>query len=218
VKTLGAPLLAAALLTAVAARAADGVALFDAAGCRACHRIGPRGGKAGPDLTMVGLRRPRAWIEAWLKDPRAWKGDTLMPAQGLSDAGRAALAEFLSAQKGQAWGEDRPWRGEEPGEIDGRGVYLRAGCVACHGPAGRGGHPNPGAHGDVIPALAPLMATYKKDELIARLRAGVKPEGRDGLTPAVTMPAWAGVLSDEELSALADYLLSLAESQPKTDW
>lgn len=205
-------------LGVVPARASGGRSLFDASGCRACHRIGPFGGSAGPDLTLVGVRRPRAWIAEWLKSPRDWKHGTMMPQQGLSDADRGALADFLSAQTGQAWGEDRPWRGEEPGDVDGRAVYLRAGCVACHGPAGRGGHPNPGAHGDAIPALAPLMGTYKKDELVSRIRNGVKPEGRDGLTPAVSMPGWKGVLDDDELDALADYLLSLAESQPKSDW
>jgi mono/diheme cytochrome c family protein len=136
----------------------------------------------------------------------------------LPDSDREELAAFLSRQKGQAWGEYRPWRGTEPGEISGRAVYVRAGCVACHGPAGRGGHPNPGAHGDVIPALAPLMSTYTAAELKKKIESGVLPDGRDGLTPAVSMPAWKGVLSDEELDALTAYLLSLAEGQPKSDW
>lgn len=203
---------------AAAARADDGGARFDAAGCRSCHRVGLRGGDAGPDLTMVGLRRPRAWIGAWLKSPRAWKPDTLMPEQGLSDADRGAIADYLSAQKGEAWREDRPWRGAEAGDSSGREIYIRAGCVACHGPAGRGGHPNPGAHGGVIPALGPLMPTYKADEVKAKLRRGVVPEVHDGPPAAVNMPPWKDVLSEDELDALTAYLLSLGESQPKPDW
>jgi mono/diheme cytochrome c family protein len=206
-----------ALALAPAARA-DAGALFDAAGCRSCHRIGPRGGSAGPDLTLVGLRRPRPWLEAWLKSPRAWKHDTLMPEQGLSAADRAALAYFLSTQQGQAWKDERPWRGQRDALTEGREIYARAGCAACHGAAGRGGHPNPGAQGDVIPALAPLMGTYTRLELKIKILYGVTPEGRDGLTPAVVMPAWKGVLSGDEIDALATYLLSLAESQPKSDW
>jgi len=210
-------LLAAGLLAAAPSGAEEGAARFDAAGCRACHRVGPAGGDSGPDLTFVGVRRPRAWIENWLKSPRAWKHDTLMPDQGLSDADRAALAEFLSAQKGQAWGAARPWAALPPAE-KGRAIYVRAGCVACHGVAGKGGHPNPGAHGDVIPALAPLMGTYTAEELKARVKNGVVPDGHDGMTPAVVMPAWKDLLSDEELDALSSYLLSLAGSQPKSDW
>ncbi len=141
-----------------------------------------------------------------------------MPEQGLSDADRGALTDFLAAQKGQAWGEERPWRGVEPGEISGRSVYLRAGCVACHGPAGRGGHPTPGAHGDIIPALAPLMGTYKKEELKARIKNGVIPEGHDGMPAAVSMPPWKDVLNEDELDALTAYLLSLAKAEPKSDW
>lgn len=204
-----------ALLSA-AASADDSAARFDAAGCRACHRVGPRGGDAGPDLTMVGFRRPRAWIETWLASPRHWKSDTRMPEQGLPAADRAAIGAWLSEQKGQAW-DARPWSAESGAE-EGRTIYARAGCIACHGAAGRGGHPNPGARGDVIPALAPLMATYKSGELKRRVSDGVVPDGHDGLTPAVVMPAWKGTLSDGELDALAEYLLALGAGQPKADW
>jgi mono/diheme cytochrome c family protein len=218
-----AALIVAAVFFAVIARAESARGLFserarfDAAGCPACHRIGGRGGESGPDLTLVGVRRPRSWIESWLKSPHAWKPDTKMPEQGLSDADRGALAEFLSGQKGQAWAGARPWTALPGGEM-GRAIYIHAGCIACHGVAGRGGHPNPGAHGDVIPALAPLMGTYTADELKAKIKSGVVPDGRDGMTPAVVMPAWKDVLSEDELDELTQYLLSLAESQPKSDW
>jgi mono/diheme cytochrome c family protein len=201
----------------VSSGADEGLARFDAAGCRSCHRIGSYGGDSGPDLTLVGIRRPRSWIENWLKSPRAWKADTRMPEQGLSDGERTVLAEFLSSQKGQAWASRRPWDRLSASD-KGRAVYAFAGCVACHGPAGRGGHPNPGAHGDVIPALAPLLGTYTAAELKAKIEDGVKPDGRDGMTPAVFMPAWKGVLSEEDLDALASYLLSLGAKQSKSDW
>ena len=210
-------MIAGALFLAAASGAEDGAGRFDAAGCRSCHRLGPNGGDSGPDLTLVGVRRPRAWIENWLKSPSAWKHDTKMPDQGLSDADRGALADFLSIQKGQAWNDGPPWA-SLPSAEKGRAIYVRAGCIACHGVAGRGGHPNPGAHGDVIPALAPLMGTYTADELKTKINNGVVPDSHDGMTPAVVMPAWKGVLSDDDLQALTTYLLSLAGSQPKSDW
>ena len=191
--------------------AAETGRLFDAHGCRSCHKIGERGGNSGPDLTMVGHRRPRAWIEKWLASPRAYKHDTKMPEQGLPASDRAALADFLSAQKGQAWTGARPWQ-------DGREIYTRAGCAACHGAAGIGGHPNPGAHGDIIPALPVLLSTYKKDELISRLKRGSVPETHGGPPAVVDMPAWDGVLSASELDALADYLLTLAKTDPKDEF
>jgi len=191
--------------------AGNPAALFDAHGCRSCHKLGERGGNSGPDLTMVGLRRPRAWIDKWLASPRAYKHDTMMPEQGLPSADRAALAEFLSAQKGQGWTSGRPW-------TDGRTVYVRAGCAGCHGAGGLGGHPNPGAHGGIIPALPALLATYKKDELISKLKRGAVPEVHDGPPAEVNMPGWDGVLSASELETLADYLLTLAKTDPTDDF
>lgn len=210
--------LAFLLLAPAPARAADAAsARFDAAGCRACHRVGPYGGDAGPDLTLVGARRPQSWIAAWLRSPRHWKADTRMPEQGLALTEREFLASWLSQRRGQDWGGVRPWSGLT-GAPEGKSIYARAGCVACHGPAGRGGHPNPGAHGGVIPALAPLMGTYKTDELKAKLRRGVVPEVHGGPPAAVVMPPFKEIFSEDELGALTAYLLSLGEGQPKTDW
>ncbi len=192
-------------------------ALFDAHGCRSCHKIGTRGGNAGPDLTVVGHRRPRSWIEKWLASPRAFKHDTKMPEQGLNAYDRAGLADFLSQQKGQAWAGIPPWR-VRGGAIKGDLIYTRVGCVACHGAGGRGGQPNPGARGDIIAALAPLMATYRKEELIIKIARGAVPETSDGRPALTDMPAWEGVLSADELSALADYLLTLAQMPALEDF
>lgn len=195
--------------------AAEPSAVFDAHGCRSCHKIGERGGNSGPDLTTVGHRRSRAWLEKWLHSPRAFKPGTKMPEQGLAASDRAALAEFLSAQTGQAWKGAKPW---DKSADKGKTIYSRAGCVACHGSAGIGGHPNPGAHGDIIPALAPLMSTYTKDELISRIKRGSVPETHGGPPAATDMPAWAGVLTDAEIATVADYLLTLATTDPKDDF
>lgn len=194
--------------------AANPAAVFDAHGCRSCHKVGTRGGNSGPDLTMVGHRRPKAWLESWLASPRAYKHDTMMPEQGLSVADRGALAEFLSFQTGQAWGERRPWD-MTYGVEQGQQIFVRSGCVACHGAGGRGGHPNPGGRGGWIPALPPLLATYKKDELLTKLKRGAKADSEPGQTASVDMPGWTGVLNDSELDALADYLLTLGKPGPK---
>jgi len=205
------------LLAAAASHAADPAPLFDAHGCRSCHKIGDRGGNAGPDLTMLGHRRSGEWLDTWLASPRAYKHDTTMPEQGLPMTDRKALAEYLSNQKGQAWGTRRPWD-KAHGVLQGRIIYTMAGCVACHGPAGKGGHPNKGAHGNIIPALPALLSTYKKDELLAKLKKGAVPEIHGGPPAEVNMPAWEGVLTASELDALADYLLTIAKTDPKDEF
>lgn len=207
-----------ALILAAAAMAVEPAALFDAHGCRSCHKVGRRGGDSGPDLTLVGHRRPRAWLERWLESPRRVKADTRMPEQGLPASDRAALAAWLAALKGRAWAGREPWDEVSNARSKGAVIYDRAGCVACHGAAGRGGHSNAGAHGGIIPALAPLLGTYTAAELKAKIKAGVVPEVHDGPAAAVSMPGWEGVLDDAELDALADYLLSLAKDQSQDGW
>lgn len=196
-----------------------GQALFSAAGCRSCHRIGAVGGNTGPDLTLVGFRRGRPWLDLWLASPRAWKKDTLMPEPGLSAAARAGLIEYLSAQKGQAFGARRPWDGAQ-GIRKGKIVFAKAGCAACHGALGRGGHPNNNVEGGVIPALPKLVATYTREELREKIRRGARPAKKDpaGPDPLAVMPAWGEVLKDEEIEVVADYLASLAEKAGGEDW
>ncbi len=214
----------AATLTVQGAAASThpGKALFDAAGCRACHGIGNVGGNAGPDLTFVGFRRSRAWLAAWLADPHAWKPDTLMPDFKLSDGDRGAIVDYLAQLRGQDFGAHRPWLNEKQ---PGRALFARAGCVACHGPEGRGGHPNVNVAGGQVPALPALVRTYTRDELIAKIRRGAKPDKLEpnGPEPAA-MPPWGEVLIDDELGAVADYLLAIAGEpgragrQGKEDW
>jgi mono/diheme cytochrome c family protein len=199
-----------ALLLAVLAAADPGRALFDAHGCRACHAVGGIGGNAGPDLTYVGFRRPPDWLDRWLAAPRAWKSDTLMPDFKLARADRGALVAYLSSLKG-----DARLRG-----ADGAELFARAGCVACHGPRGRGGQPNVNVRGAAIPALSAVAATYTRDELRAKIRRGSRPDRLDASGPQpVAMPPWGEILSEEQIDALAGYVLTLAPKDArKGDW
>lgn len=206
--------LALALLSG-AAHAADlpGRALFDAAGCRSCHKVAGSGGTSGPDLTLVGFRRSRAWLDLWLRDPKAWKSDTLMPDTKLKPKAREAIVDYLASLRGDGLPQ-------VVGPADGALVFRKAGCAACHGPAGVGGHPNNNVLGGVIPALPALAATYTLEELKDRIRRGKRAEAADPSRPAphAHMPAWGEVLGDGELEAVARYVKDLGASAPKTDW
>lgn len=202
---MAASLLLAAL--ASGARAQDGKALMSAAGCFACHRVDGIGGNAGPDLSLVGFRRSKAWLERWLADPSAWKHDTLMPNFRLKRKALDAVVGYLASLDGRPPGE-RPWgRGEL-----GRGVYDRSGCVACHGPKGAGGQPNNNVPGNAIPALSRAAEGYTLEELERKIRDGERPGKSDpsGPEPLVSMPAWGAVLSGEEIAAVSSYVLSLS--------
>ena len=200
-----------------------GKAYFTQVGCASCHRVGGAGSAVGPDLTLVGFRHSPQWLDLWLKDPRAWKPGTLMPNKQLSPAARAAIVSYMAELKGQDWPKGgRPWDGAGDAAARGRLIFLRAGCVACHGQDGAGGYPNNNVAGGKIPALANVSQTYTKAELAAKIKRGVpSPVKADakGPEPLVSMPSWGQVLDDAEIDAVATYLLALKPAHAeKTDW
>jgi mono/diheme cytochrome c family protein len=188
-----------------------GKAYFNQAGCVSCHKIGDEGSSVGNDLTLVGFRHDAAWLDLFIKDPQAWKKDTLMPNKLLSPEARAAIVAYLAEQKGQAWTGAKPWTAVSDPAAKGRVIYARAGCVGCHGVGGTGGYPNNNVAGGLIPKLDGVSETYTKPELIAKIRKGVKPIKTDpkGPEPLIAMPAWGEKLDDSELDAVAAYLMTL---------
>ena len=115
-----------------------------------------------------------------------------------------------------------------------RGKYLVefGGCNDCHTPGYFLGKPDmsrylsgsdvgfeiPGAGVFVGPNLTPNKETglgnWSKDEIIAALQTGVRPDGRM-LSPIMPWPAFAK-LTKLDASAIADYLRSLAPVSSKT--
>lgn len=199
-----------------------GKAYFGQVGCLSCHRVGGEGSAVGPDLTLVGFRHSERWLDQWLQNPQAWKPGTLMPNKELSPGARAAIVSYLVTLKGQDWPQGgRPWDGLD-GAARGRAVYLRAGCVACHGAGGSGGQPNNNVKGGKIPAISGVAQTYSKAELITKISNGVPAPQKDdpkGPDPLVWMPSWKEVLSPADIDAVATYLLTLKPDEAtKTDW
>ncbi len=221
------PLILAAALAACSSRPPSGPlagkAYFAQVGCAACHRIGAAGSAGGPDLTLVGFRHSPEWLDLWLRNPRAWRPDTPMPNPRISPAARAAIVSYLSALKGADWPKGaRPWDGAGDAAARGRLIYLRAGCVACHGLGGAGGYPNNNVAGGKIPPLANASRAFTKAELVAKIKRGVPAPVRadaTGPAPLVRMPSWERVLDDAEIDAVATYLLTLEpEPSQQTEW
>jgi ubiquinol-cytochrome c reductase cytochrome b subunit len=70
--------------------------------CVVCHRISGEGGTLGPDLTLVGRRRPEAEIRAFIEDPATVMGEpSTMPAFGkrLKPEQIDALAKYLATRR-----------------------------------------------------------------------------------------------------------------------
>ncbi|MBI4064022.1 MAG: c-type cytochrome [Elusimicrobia bacterium] len=191
--------------------------------CNRCHRIGNSGGIDGPDLTMVGLRHSREWLDLWIKNPRAWKKDTVMLDLKVEDKTRQAIVEYLVSLKGEIFQQSgHPWDNARlTGDPVGRGqvIFERAGCAACHGKAGKGGFPNNNVIGGQIPSLTYAADGFTTEELKERIRRGRKPESADGAKPPalVEMPGWAGILKEKDIDDVAQYIFSLRPPKKKDD-
>jgi len=80
--------------------AAHGEELFRSQGCSACHAIGGVGGNIGPDLTKVGSRRDKEWIEDQIKNPKSHNPNSIMPSfAALPRENIEDLADYLSGLK-----------------------------------------------------------------------------------------------------------------------
>jgi mono/diheme cytochrome c family protein len=68
-------------------------------GCQSCHMLGGKGGYVGPPLDKVGSRLKPGWMFHWLKDPEAYRPQTIEPDNKLTDHQADALTAFLMTQK-----------------------------------------------------------------------------------------------------------------------
>ena len=82
-----------------AALIAKGKSFVKADGCAGCHKIGGTGGNTGPDLSHEGAKAKPAEIAAKIKDPKAHKQNSIMPASKRNEKDIAAMAAYLASLK-----------------------------------------------------------------------------------------------------------------------
>ena len=75
----------------------EGKRYFMDSGCYGCHVVGKMGTPIGTELTHVGAKYSRAYLERWLRDPSAQRPSAHMPTLELSEEQVKALAAFLSS-------------------------------------------------------------------------------------------------------------------------
>ncbi|HET7047048.1 MAG TPA: c-type cytochrome [Solirubrobacteraceae bacterium] len=92
--------------------------------------------------------------------------------------------------------------------VQGGALYIRYGCVNCHGINGLGGVPNPQSPDKTIPPLSgpDFRKEFNTDQkIIAVIRSG----SVIGKAPIVSMPHWGGIIPQAQLQALVAYLKTL---------
>ncbi|HYX75958.1 MAG TPA: c-type cytochrome [Gaiellaceae bacterium] len=92
--------------------------------------------------------------------------------------------------------------------VAGAALYVRDGCINCHGPNGLGGVPNPQSPDKTIPPLsgADFRHEFNTD---AKIENVIRSGSVIGRAPIVSMPHWGGILSDAQIAQLVAYLKTL---------
>ncbi|HEU5215739.1 MAG TPA: c-type cytochrome [Gaiellaceae bacterium] len=92
--------------------------------------------------------------------------------------------------------------------VAGAALYVRYGCINCHGPNGLGGVPNPQSPDKTIPVLSGqgFRQEFNTD---AKIAAVIRSGSVIGRAPIVSMPHWGGILKGPQIAALIAYLKTL---------
>ncbi len=99
--SLGFSLLMTLLVPALAyADAAQGKAVYTKLRCSMCHKVEGSGGKKGPDLSDVGMRRDAAWLRKYLPNPKSADPKATMPPVKASPEDLDHLIDYLLTLKG----------------------------------------------------------------------------------------------------------------------
>jgi mono/diheme cytochrome c family protein len=72
---------------------------YERYGCQSCHMLGGKGGYVGPPLDKIGSRLKPGWIFHWLKNPEAYKPQSIEPDNKLTDHEADALTAYLMTLK-----------------------------------------------------------------------------------------------------------------------
>jgi mono/diheme cytochrome c family protein len=92
--------------------------------------------------------------------------------------------------------------------VEGAALYVRYGCINCHGPNGLGGVPNPQSPDKTIPPLSGI--DFRKEfNTNAKILAVIRTGSVIGRAPIVSMPHWGGIIPSDRLNALVAYLKTL---------
>lgn len=100
-----------------------------------------------------------------------------------------------------------------PEVVEGARLYVRKGCVMCHGRDAKGGVKNRYSRSKLIPALDKVGEGYSEEEFKDKVNQGVSKVAKadpDGHVAILVMPSWKDKLASEELDKITAYLFSLA--------
>src|SRR5262245_9283987 len=208
--------LAAPAATRVAPQVAMGAHLFVQFACASCHGLQGRGGVSPdvPALKQIGkaltVRQLSTIIQHGLGQSTNPK-KPYMPVWGpvISPSQVADLVAYIRAGlPAVRYADPLPVPRDQGPAVAGAALYVRDGCINCHGPNGLGGVPNPGSPDKSIPPLS--GQDFRKEfDTDAKILAVIRSGSVIGKPPIAAMPHWGGIIPGWQLRALVAYLKTL---------
>src|SRR5579863_3461442 len=122
--------------------AAAGASLYGESFCASCHAVQNAagnmvGGNVGPELTKVGTKVKPEWLQAWIRNPRAYDPPTAMPHYRFNDPQIATLSGFLQAKTDSDLQANVHQETATPQQVaHGKRLVSDYGCASCHEIAG----------------------------------------------------------------------------------
>jgi mono/diheme cytochrome c family protein len=171
--------------------------LYVAKGCRGCHELAgfERPESIAPVLSRVSEKVNGQWLAMWLKRPKDYLPDTIMPFFDLPSEEIEVLKAFLLHKKGNS-----PVFGTSAApanSANGKRLMDKIGCLGCHTVADRGGTFGPD-----------LSRVAEKINLLWLIPWIKNPLSYD---PETVMPDFR--LQDEQIGDIAAYLLTLGKKE-----
>lgn len=184
--------------------ASAGRQLFVEAGCQGCHEVaGIAAVRIGPSLENIGSKVRAAWLNLWLRNPKAYLPRTRMPDFLLTGQDVADLSAFLLSLAPGTPSEVRSDASAHPDSVArGEEIYKESRCVTCHAVDGRGG--------TVGPDLGRVASKVNPAWLTAFLRDPAK------MQPGTKMPRYR--LRDADVRDLTAYLSSELRDFDEQAW
>jgi cbb3-type cytochrome c oxidase subunit III len=200
----------------VSPQVAAGAHTFVQFACAQCHGFQGKGGvdPAVPALTTAGQSLTVAQLTQIIDHGLGASSDPkqpYMPVWGevISKTQVANLVAYIRAGLPPV-ADTQPVSvpAEQGAAVAGAALYVRYGCINCHGPNGLGGVPNPLSQDTVIPPLSGqgFRHDFPTDKAIADV---IRSGSVIGKAPIVSMPHWGGILSDRQIAELIAYLKTL---------
>ncbi|MEP6641890.1 MAG: c-type cytochrome [Gaiellales bacterium] len=202
--------------TPVSNTVAAGAHAFVQFGCAQCHGEGGIGG-VSPDVPALNTLGDALTVQQLTGIINHGLGESADPTKPYMPvwhgivSGRqvSELVAYIRAGLPPVAGATPPVVPTDQGlAVEGSALYVRDGCVNCHGPNGLGGVPSPASPDKTVPSLS--GAVFRGEfNTPAKIAAVIRSGSVIGRAPIVSMPHWGGILTQTDVDALIAYLATL---------